>query len=595
MSARQRLLATPVLLLGACSPATVGSKDPGEGSGGQPDSAAEEDTGTRDTSIEQVPGTDLDDEGCPVLYQQDRLPIFELEIDESDQAALELDYATGTKQYHPARFAYVNEAGNRLTFDEAAVRLRGNPGFSWIGRKMQFAISFNEIDPDGRFLGLRHLTLDASWYEPSHLRDRLGYAYLRRRGIPAPCANNAELWINGEFYGLYKNIEYPDRELLERLFGDEGATGVLWKYGYDPTVNAEEADASRMEAFRTNTSVAWQEANTDLEANIAEWSAEAALPHNDGYWCCNHNFYLYEHPQRGILFLPWDLDFAFDDTPYFADPYTWYRDSNYQPHLDAVTADPTWGPRFVAAMRDSVDAYDADLMESWTVEWQDQIADAFARDPHTNHSVGAQQDAVARLGEYVHNRRAFLDTWVRCQQGETDGDGDGYGPCDECDDGDASVHPGAAETCDGRDDDCDGLIDDGDGCDACDEHAWDGSRILLCTTPRTWEEAKAECEAQGATLGFPRTTGDWYVFWIHHYWHELYWTGITWWWVGGTDQASEGTWVDPDGASVSPYASWAGGVPGGGTAENCAAASPNTWTWDDQGCERELPAICRVE
>ena len=48
----------------------------------------------------------------------------------------------------------------------------------------------------------------------SYLRDDLG--------VPASCVNNARLVINGEFYGLYANIEFLDEELLERLFGNGG-------------------------------------------------------------------------------------------------------------------------------------------------------------------------------------------------------------------------------------------------------------------------------------------------------------------------------------------------------------------------------------
>ena len=45
---------------------------------------------------------------------------------------------------------------------------------------------------------------------------------------------------------------------------------------------------------------------------------------------------------------------------------------------------------------------------------------------------------------------------------EVDDDGDGYSEDDgDCDDGDASVNPGATETFNSRDDDCDGTIDEG--------------------------------------------------------------------------------------------------------------------------------------
>jgi hypothetical protein len=47
------------------------------------------------------------------------------------------------------------------------------------------------------------------------------------------------------------------------------------------------------------------------------------------------------------------------------------------------------------------------------------------------------------------------------EAGATDQDGDRYAAGEDCDDGDASIHPGQPEVCDGRDDNCNGLADEG--------------------------------------------------------------------------------------------------------------------------------------
>ncbi len=72
-------------------------------------------------------------------------------------------------------------------------------------------------------------------------------------------------------------------------------------------------------------------------------------------------------------------------------------------------------------------------------------------------------------------------------------DGDGYARKDDCDDGDAEIHPGATEpcSCDGEDDDCNGTVDDF----AC---------ALVCYPPIDGDsdgfEPPADCNDQDPTI-----------------------------------------------------------------------------------------------
>jgi hypothetical protein len=140
---------TPLLLL-ACLPDGVGPAGTGAGvedsgvSTALPGDSADDDTG-------EDPGYE-DPWGCADLYDPSYLPAYELEIGSAEWARLRADFTAGRKDYHEVTLTL---DGERVP---AQIRLKGNPDFSWFGDKLQFVISFNEVDPDARFHGLRKTT-----------------------------------------------------------------------------------------------------------------------------------------------------------------------------------------------------------------------------------------------------------------------------------------------------------------------------------------------------------------------------------------------------------------------------------------------------
>ncbi len=197
-----------------------------------------------------------------------------------------------------------------------------------------------------------------------------------------------------------------------------------------------------------------------------------------------------------------DCDGAVDEDD-AADAATWYRDADADGYgsPSSSTAACTQPTGYVA------DATDCDDGETSTHPGATEYCDG-----HDDDCDGSVDEDSA----------ADAATWYR------DADGDGYGDAGssdvecsrpsgyvadatDCDDGEASTHPGATEYCDGHDDDCDGSVDEDSAADAAtwyrdadgDGYGNAASTTAACSQPTGWVADATDCDdgASGVNPG----------------------------------------------------------------------------------------------
>lgn len=452
------------------------------------DSSARSSDGSVDSSV-AIDATTIppDPNGCANVFRPDQVSDFYITISNDNLAALEAQFRqpyvtyqqTGQwpdplpKSYFP--LVELSWAGSSYTpVTDAQIRLKGNS--SWRHAieldgdkaKMQFEVSFNETNNNGRFDGLRKIEFDMPRNDAAELRQRVALSYLRRDlGLAAQCASSSRLFINGTYYGAYTTLEHLDKEFLQRNYKDPGeARGDLWEGGADLKTNETTSNPARRDAFYAATAMAQTTPLADMNVNVLEWAAEAMLPDGDGYYGSGHNYYLYDHPTRGFTWLAHDLDSAITFRPATISPLYWSRSDEPPLHYMLVMHDATWRQTWAAALcGPALAAYDVPTLQARIDAWGDQIADSVETDPHYLFTPQQRKNAVKAMHDEVAARKQFITDWCDCfAHGGTDADNDGTPWCLDGDDSDNTVKIGGTELCNQAtplDDDCDGYVDEG--------------------------------------------------------------------------------------------------------------------------------------
>jgi spore coat protein CotH len=243
------------------------------------------------------------------------------------------------------------------TFADARCRRKGEPLIWAIETKPQIIVRFNFDNKMARFRGLRRLNLEYFIETDAPVRDRLGMWAMREAGLDAPRVNHARVFKDGQVLGLYQNIEAIDKEFLEDHFGTADSEGNLWESGFELKTNETMPDESRLQNLK-----AWVEreplagdhaafynafdAMVDVDQIILEMAVETAILTDDNFSNGAANYYYYDHPRRGFMVLPWDLDtiFAAEST---ADLFAFWDGAPPNRMRELINQNATWRARFV--------------------------------------------------------------------------------------------------------------------------------------------------------------------------------------------------------------------------------------------------------
>jgi hypothetical protein len=341
------------------------------------------------------PDTDVDEAEPPCdIYDQERLPTFELTLEPEAEARLR---EKGREEYVPATLELIDgEIREKRT---VGVRLKGKGSFRKLDAKSGFRIKIDKYVDDQRLCGLKDLTLNNMIQDRSVMAERLAYTVFREMGSPAPRANHARVSVNGVYFGLYANIETPNKDFLRRWFEDPDRN--LYEQKVRDFNHAKAAETFELEtnedsdddrALLRGLQDATRASDLGRVRELMDWPSfllysalEASVNQVDGYSFAQNfpnNYRIYDSARGGVL-IPWGMDWALghvwtQDDGYYLDPF-WVRPS-HGVLLRMCLEDEACTREYAEVVRKVAESWDALKLEERMDRWSEQVDEAWHED-----------------------------------------------------------------------------------------------------------------------------------------------------------------------------------------------------------------------
>jgi spore coat protein CotH len=319
-----------------------------------------------------------------------------------------------------------------VTLADVAVRPSGGGATRYPGNlKMGLKFDFNEFVPKQKLDGLKSLKLDGL-VESTMMRERLSYDVYRAWIPTTPRSAHCRLFVNGEYWGLYRAEERVREDLLKHRYpGQEigmlyriwsGAPEAFTWRGDDPDLytprpwdfetHEEDPDHAPMIRFLDVLNHRPADLGTvhDLDNLVRMLALEAACISRDGLVRDAgrpQNHYEYHRPATGLFeFIPWDIDNTWSSQEATRSIYRNFDTTR----IAAVVRDtPALDAAYRTRLRELVDTLThPDVLAPQIDFIYAQIREAAHADPH-KFATNAQFDTYpAFLKQVARDRRASI-------------------------------------------------------------------------------------------------------------------------------------------------------------------------------------------
>lgn len=276
---------------------------------------------------------------------------------------------------------------NGETFDSVGVKYKGYSSYEPGNLKNPLHIELDHVRKGQNYQGIKDVKLANGYSDPSFVREALSYEILRKY-MAAPLANYATVSVNGEYRGVYTNVESINKSFTRKHFHTDGNNPFFKCNPEDVVATNGHADlkyespdsvdyylryemrsdygwAEFLALMDTLTNYPWKVRNV-LDIDRAMWmlAFNNALVNLDSYTgAFAQNYYLYRDKNDRWLPVVWDLNMSFGAFPLLdgatqldlqgmqhLDPLVKAGD-DFRPMIKSLLQDPLYSRMYIAHMR----------------------------------------------------------------------------------------------------------------------------------------------------------------------------------------------------------------------------------------------------